>query len=412
MLNNKPRAFYGYTIVIASFFILMLTFGIFMTFGVFFKPLQAEFGWSSAQTSGPFSLSMIVSGVMSIVMGRLNDRFGPRIVITVSGLLIGLGYLLMSQISALWHLYLFLGIVIGTGIGGAWVPTMSTIARWFVKKRNQVTGIVIIGAGLAGLIGPLVLSRLIESKGWQLSYVILGIAVLVVVITASQFLRRDPAQVGQLPDGEFSAEQQPVVTETTAFTLEEAIRTAQFWITFFFFICFGICMFAIQVHIVPHAIELGNSPVSSANLLSVNLGVSILGNYLIGILGDRIGNRWVFLIGFLFMALSLFWLSFADEMWMLYAFSAIFGFAHGGMATSESPIVAWLFGLKSHGLIYGTVGLGFTIGASLGPIITGYIFDLYGSYSPAFLVCTGVGILGIILTAILRPTRRMENEPT
>jgi MFS family permease len=404
--KNEPRYFYGYIIVIASFFILMLTFGIFMTFGVFFKPLQAEFGWSSAMTSGPFSLSMIVSGAMSIAMGKFNDRFGPRLVITISGFLIGLGYLLMSQVSTLWQLYLFLGVIIGIGIGGTWVPVMSTVARWFVRKRNQITGIVIVGAGLAGLIGPLVLSRLIEAHGWQLSYAILGITVLIGVILAAQFLRRDPAQVGQMPDGEIAGENPEMQIETGAFSLNEAIRTAQFWITFVMFICFGICMFGVQVHIVPHATELGNSPISAANLLSVNLGTSILSNYLIGSLGDRIGNRRVFLIGFLLMAASLFWLVFAGEMWMLYIFSMIFGFAHGGMATSESPIVAWLFGLKSHGLIYGAVGFGFTIGASLGPVIIGYIFDLTGRYNLAFLACTAVGISGIILTIILRPTKK------
>jgi MFS family permease len=93
-------------------------------------------------------------------------------------------------------------------------------------------------------------------------------------------------------------------------------------------------------------------------------------------------------------------------MWMLYIFSIIFGFAHGGMATSESPIVAWLFGLKYHGLIYGAVGFGFTIGASIGPMITGWIFDLTGSYSLAFMVGAAVGILGIVFIAILRPTGR------
>jgi MFS family permease len=404
---KQPRFFYGYTVVIASFFILMLTFGLFMTFGVFFKPLQAEFGWSSAVTSGPFSLSMIFGGVMSILMGKLNDRFGPRLVTTVSGSLIGIGYLLMSQTSALWHLYLYLGIIMGTGMGGAWVPIMSTIARWFVKKRNLMTGIVIIGAGLAGFIGPLVLSRLIVAYGWQQAYVITGIAVLVVVLTAAQFLRRDPAQMGQRPDGETAAETLDILADNGSFTLGEAIGTAPFWITFLMFICFGTCLFGIQVHIVPHAIELGNDPISAANLLSVNLGISILGNYLGGSLGDRIGNRWVFIIGFTLMSASIFSLVFTGEMWVLYIFSAVFGFAHGGMATSESPIVAWLFGLKYHGLIYGVIGFGFTIGASIGPLLTGYIFDLTGSYYLAFTVITVIAAAALIITAIIRrPSRR------
>jgi OFA family oxalate/formate antiporter-like MFS transporter len=91
---------------------------------------------------------------------------------------------------------------------------------------------------------------------------------------------------------------------------------------------------------------------------------------------------------------------------MLYLFALIFGFAGGGMAASESPLVAGLFGLRSHGLIYGVVHLGFTAGAAVGPVVTGYIFDSTGSYQVAFLVCAAFGIVGIVLAAILRPTRR------
>jgi MFS family permease len=411
--NNpeKSRFFYGYVIAIASFFIIMLTFGLYMIFGIFFKPLQDQFGWSSAMTSGPFSLSMMVSGFASVVMGRLNDRFGPRVVVTISGLLIGLAYLLMSQVTEIWHLYLYLGIIMGIGIGGTWVPVMSTVARWFIKRRSQISGVVIIGGGTSGLIAPLIVSRLIVSCGWQTSYVVLGIVVLVVVTIAAQFLRRDPAQMGLVPDGGATAGIPEMRAENRDFSFKEAVATSQFWVLFLMFICFGICLFGIQVHIVPHAIDLGITPILAANLLSVNLGVSILGNYFVGTLGDRIGNRLVFLLGFIVFAVALLSLFFAGELWMLYVFSMVFGFTHGGLATSESPIVAWLFGLKSHGLIYGVVGMGFTIGASLGPLVMGFVFDLTGGYKIAFLICTFVAVLGLIFAIALRPTRLAGGKP-
>ena len=105
--KTGPRFFYGYIVVVASFLILIITLGLFMVFGVFFKPLQEEFGWSSAMTSGAFSISVIVQGSLAIVMGGLTDRFGPRLVVTFCGFFLGLGYLLMSQINAIWQLYLF-----------------------------------------------------------------------------------------------------------------------------------------------------------------------------------------------------------------------------------------------------------------------------------------------------------------
>ena len=171
-------------------------------------------------------------------------------------------------------------------------------------------------------------------------------------------------------------------------------------------------MISIMVHIVPHAIDLGVSTASAANILAIRGGVGILGTYILGALGDRMGNRQVFIIGFILTFLAFLWLGVAREVWMFYLFAVIFGFAVGGMGTSESPLVASLFGLGSHGLIYGVLGLGFTFGATVGPILTGYIFDATGSYQLAFWVCAAFAILGVILAAMLRPPKKLgATEP-
>ena len=136
----KPKFFYGYVVVLASFFILLITWGTIYTFGVFLKPLLAEFGWTRAETSGAYSLYMVLHGVLYIVTGRLNDRFGPRMLMTACGLLLGLGYFLMAYISAIWHLYLFYGVIIGIAMSAGFVPLVSTIVRWFVKRRALMTG--------------------------------------------------------------------------------------------------------------------------------------------------------------------------------------------------------------------------------------------------------------------------------
>ena len=124
--TRKPKFFYGYTVVGASFFIVGITYGAMYTFSVFFKPLLDDFGWTRAMTSGAFSLFMVFHGLLYIVTGRLSDRFGPRVVMTVCGFFLGLGYLLMSQISAIWHLYLFYGVIVSIGVSGAFVPLISS----------------------------------------------------------------------------------------------------------------------------------------------------------------------------------------------------------------------------------------------------------------------------------------------
>jgi len=406
--KTEPRIFYGYIVVIVAFFVMVASWGVYNAFGVFFKPLQAEFGWSSAATSGAFSLSMIIYGVMGIVVGGLNDRFGPRIVMTLCGFLVGLGFLLMSQVNALWQIYLFYGVIVGIGLSGVWVPQLSTVARWFVRRRSLMTGIVVAGVGIGQLIGSPVASRLIAAYDWRLSYIILGGVVLIVMVLAAQLMKRDPTKMGLLPYGENEVKQQGLASEAGAFSLKEAAGTTQFWVSLVMFFCFGFGVFGVTVHIVPHAIELGVSAVSAANVLAAMGGISILGTYVLGGLGDRIGNRQVFIIGFILIAAAFFWLVPARELWMFYLFAALFGFAMGGTGAVESPLVAGLFGLRSHGLIYGVVHIGFTAGAAVGPVVMGYIFDLTGSYQVAFLVCGVVGVVGLIMAVVLRPTKKLE----
>ena len=409
---HQPRKtaplFHGYIVVIAAFFIMVVAWALYNTFGVFFKPLVAEFGWTSAMTSGAFSLSMIIYGVLGIITGGLADRFGPRVVVTFCGFLIGVGYLLMSQVSTSWHLYLFYGVIIGVGMGGVWVPLLSSVARWFVRRRSMMTGIVIAGAGIGSFIGPQVVSRLIEAHDWRLTFVMLGIVVLVAVVLGAQFLRRDPAQMGLLPYGEDEVEQEGSGTDDNSFSFNEAVKTSQFWLTFMLFFAYGFGLFSVLVHLVPHAIELKISPLTAANILAISGLVSILGNYVLGgIVGDRIGSRNVFIISCILMLANLFWLVWAVDVWMLYLFSAAFGFAFGGLGTSESPLVARLFGVRSHGLIYGVVHLGFTVGAAAGPLVTGYIFDLTGAYQRAFLLCAALGVVALIMAVLIRPTKRL-----
>ena len=214
--GTKPGFFYGYIVGILAFLIMMASIGSHTSFGVFFKPLLTEFGWTRAMTSGAFSLSMIVGGLLGILVGGLTDRFGPRIVLTFCGLFLGLGYLLMSQASVLWQLYLFYGII-GIGMAGAWVPLVSTTARWFVKRRGMMTGFVVAGQGIGTLIAPPVANQLISVYGWRTSYIILGVTVFIVIVLAAQYMRRDPEQKGLVPYGQNGSEKCTLQSKTNHF---------------------------------------------------------------------------------------------------------------------------------------------------------------------------------------------------
>jgi len=406
--SKKPSFFYGYIVVLAAFFIMVIVSGLLYSFGVFLKPLSAEFGWTRAMTAGAHSMTVFVTGLLYMVTGRLNDRFGPRIVTTACGFFLGLGCLLMSQLSALWQLYLFWGVIVAMGLSGGFVPMTSTVARWFAKRRGLMTGIVGAGVGTGTMIVPPVTSWLISGYGWRTAFIVIGIIALLSLILAAQFLKRDPSRIGQLPYGENEVKPENLISEARGASFREAIHTKQFQMIWAIYFLLGTCVHTIMVHIVPHATDLGISAMIAANILAVVGGLSIVGRVGMGIISDRVGRKLSLVIGFILLVVALLWLPLARELWMLYLFAIIFGFSYGGLITLESPVVAELFGLRAHGVILGALVFGATTGGAIGPILAGHIFDIANSYYLAFMACAGLSITGLIVASLLKPIRRQD----
>ncbi|MFC2068578.1 MFS transporter [Chloroflexota bacterium] len=403
---EKPRFFYGWIIAIASFIIVLVIYGTYYSFGIFFEPVLTDFNWTRAATSGAFSLSFLVHGFQAIIAGRLNDRFGPRVVMTAYGFVLSLGYLLISRTETIWQLYLFYGVLIGTGMGSGMVPITSTINRWFIKRRGLITGIVLSGIGLGTILIPPTASWIITTYGWHTSYLIIGIITLVLINPAAQFLKRDPTQTRQVPYGEGELQEKDLKLEADSFNLEQAIRTKQMWILCTIFLFFGLCIQTILVHIVIHVTGLNISENMAASILGIIGGTSIIGRIILGSACDKIGSKLAIIIGFIFLSASLIWLLVAKEVWMIYLFAIVFGLAYGGLVPLVSLAPAELFGLQSHGVIMGIQAFTLTIGGAVGPILAGYIFDINGSYNLAFVILALSGISAIILTVFLRPINR------
>jgi MFS family permease len=405
--NTEPRFFYGYIIVAASLLIILLTYGLRTSFGVFFKPMINEFDWTRALTSGAVTLSMVMQGLWGILMGRFNDRFGSRSVITLCCFLSGVGLLLMYLINSAWQLYLFYGVIFGMGMGGVFVALFSTVARWFVKQRGIMTGIVAAGIGAGTLIMAPISDWLISVYDWRVSYLILGSVAMVIGIITAQFLRRDPAQMGLVPYGQnenTTKNRSPDASE--GLSLKETVSTRQFWMVSIVFFSLGYSIFAVTVHVVPHMIDLRISATTAAVILAVSGGVQAVGGILLGGIADKIGNRRVLIIGFVLLAVAMFWLLPVRSVWMFYLFAVVYGIGVNGGGIMEPIIVAELFGMKSHGLILGVVSFVFTVGGAVGPFVTGYLFDLTGSYQTAFLICALLNVVAIVLAALLRPIRK------
>ena len=377
----SPARSRSHTITAACFSIQAVGIGVYIAYGVFFNPLMETFGWSRASISGASSVAFIFMGLLGILIGRLNDRFGPRILMSIAAVFFGLGFSLVSGVSALWQLYICFGLVFGIGLGAIDVIALTTIARWFSENRGKMTGIVKVGTGAGQFAFPILASFLIAGLGWQNAFLIIGIFAFVFLFAFAQVLERDPESAGLKPtvnkkDTRFS--------QTYGLPFSLALKTRALWLLCLTNLLLVFCLMSVLVHIVPHARDIGIPPHRAAGVLSAIGAVSMLGRFATGMAIDRIGSKRIMTVCFILLLTSLLWLIRADTVWKLYAFAGIYGVAHGGFFTAISPIMVELFGIRAHGSLFGMVVFFGTIGGALGPFFTGGLFDMSQSYTPAF----------------------------
>jgi len=399
-------------VVMAAFILATFTLVVY-TFGVFLRPLTMEFDWDRGALSGAFSLHMLVTGGLSILTGKFSDKYGPRLLVTIGGLLAGTGFILLSQITLLWQVYLIWGLLMGIGGACCFIPVMSTIPRWFAKKRGTAVGLAGIGFSLGGLISPTLAQWLISNYGWQQAFIVLGLIMIVLMVPLAQYMKHSPQRMGISRYGEdLATEDNPspaLAARGLSFT--EAVKTSRFWLYGLIHFCFLFIIQVIFTHIVSHAVDIGILAIVAASMVSTIAGSSLIGRSFIGIVCDKVGARPALTFCLVMTTSALIWLLFAREIWMLYVFAIIFGVAFGGIAPLQILVLAEFFGLDSLGIIFGTIMLIGTIGGSFGPPVAGAIFDTSGSYSLAFTICVIINVVAVILSLILFKTKAWQERP-
>jgi len=403
----KDKLFYGWIIVLVFLIVGTTLWGIRFSFGVFFKSIAGEFNLSRATTSAIPSAYMVLSGVFVILGGWALDRYGPRIVVLLMGLATGFSLLLTSQADSVWQLFMAYSLLLSIGSSAIYVVIMSTVSRWFDKKRGMALGIACSGAGLGTVVMAPLATYLIVSFDWRMAYIILGIIAWLIVIPLSRPLKKGPYEIGTLPDGVTTPSGNINNNEEdnlhlVGFSLPRALRTRSFWLLMFSGLLFASNLLLILTHLVPHATDIGISVVEAATVLSLIGGTAAAGSILIGTISDRIGKKVSAIICTLLQAGALLWLVWAQDLWMFYLFAVVYGFAYGGFGPSIAAIVSKIFGLDKIGAILGVLDVGFGIGAAVGPYIGGLIFDVSHSYFMAFLIGTATMLLATLLIALVQ----------
>lgn len=403
--------FYGWVVVVCTFTVLCVAYGIQFTFGVFMPSISAETGWDRGSLSLPYSLYVFVYSALGIITGRLTDRWGPRVILTVGGCLLGSGIILVSQVQTLWQLYLFLGLLAASGMSAAYVPCNATVVRWFTLKRGLALSITSSGASFGMFIFPPLTTALITAYGWRSSYLILGLLALFVISLCAAFVVRDPEKMGLYPDGQLPPE--PAAHDTVGlpsptddWTLASAKRTAAFWLLNVIFTLTWLVVFMPMVHIVPFAVDLGIPQFQAAMTISVIGFAGFAGRLAIGAISDYLGRVPTLGLCLLLQALAFLGFTASTGLSLLYPAAAVFGFSYGGGTALFPALIGDFFGRVAVGAIVGFIFALAGSPAAFGPLIAGYIYTVTSSYTAAFLLSAALNAIALLLLFLLKKPQR------
>jgi MFS family permease len=414
-----PRAtgpfFYGWIIVAVAFVTMAIGVNARTAFSLLFPPILAEFGWERGVTAGAFSFGFLVSAFLSPLVGRLMDRRGPRFVIETGVIVMGSGLLLAPLVSRPWHLYATLGVLVGGGGNCLGYTGQSLyLPSWFVRRRGLAMSLAFSGVGLGSIVLLPWLSSMIARDGWRTGCWTLGLLVLGLLVPLNLALRRKPEDLGLQPDGDV-APRGPVAARRTNvvdaawaavdWTLARAIRTSRFWwiAVGYFFALFA--WYAVQVHQTKYLVEVGFSPSHAGWALGLVSLVAVPGQIALGHLSDRVGREWVWTVGclgFVLCLLALLALRHAPTALLLHVMVVSQGFLGYGLTSVLGAIPAEIFEGRHYGAVFGTLMLGAISGGAAGPWVAGALYDLTGSYTPAFSIAiggSGLSALAIWLAA-------------
>jgi MFS family permease len=391
------------------------------SFGVYVVALTATFGWSKTILSTGYALAQLEGGLLAPLQGWLLDRFGPRRVIVLGILVFAAGLILLSTITSVAGFY---GAMLVIGVGVVFTGYLSVtvaIVPWFVRARAKALAITAVGLSLGGLAVPLVAAS-VGSIGWRATLLVAAALMLVAGLPAALLMRRDPERYGQAPDGvRRSAPARPPATGTIAqppaagavgapvadatppgapvadsappgegavdFTLRGALRTRAFWMLSIGHGSALLVVAAVVVHLIPHLAEdRGYSLAFAAAVMAALTLMTIVGQFLGGIFGDRFDKRWVALIAMLAHTTGLLVLAWGPGLASVAAFVVLHGVAWGVRGPLMGAMRAEYFGGRHFGSIMGASVLIVMVGQLLGPIIAGTLADALGDYRVGFTV--------------------------
>lgn len=404
------KLFYGWRVAGACFLNLFAIVGImYYSFPVFYSPLIQEFGWSRAQVTAGFAVSIVVIGpLFGISAGILIDRFGPKRILLFGLFAAGAafaGYGFMSSLAVFYLLYFMQ--TAGYVTAGP-IPNQVLISRWFDRWRGRAMALAYVGAGIGGAIAPVLAQFLISNIGWRGAMHAISAGILLVLVPVSWLvIKNHPQDVGGLPDGKIGRPDPAAApgAKDSLRSLRTVFRTREFWLIMLgSFLSIGAVGGLIQ-HFVLFLRDRGLGAEKSAGVASFLLVASILGRVVMGWLADRIPKKYVMLIAFSAVAGAVPLLYAGDVTRMAYVFAFVFGFGMGADYMMIPLMTADCFGVRSLGKLMGIIITTDSLGQAFTPVIVGRLFDVHRNYNLGFALVAAMAVAGAITVLFIRPER-------
>ena len=361
--------------------------------------IQAEFGVDRAGASLPYTATFIGFAAGGFVMGRVADRFGILVPVSIAGVALGIGFFLASIAQSYWQFVIVQAVFIGfLGSAATFGPLVADVSQWFLRQRGIAVAIVASGNYIAGTIWPPFMQAAIESYGWRTTYLAIGILCVVIMLPLAQLLRRRPHfHDTASPASRQSGEKGLLPSHPLLFP---ALVLAG--------LSCCVAMSMPQVHIVAYCADLGYGPARGAEMLSLMLASGIVSRLVSGAICDRIGGLRTLLLGSVLQGVALLLFLPFDGLVSLYIIAALFGLFQGGIVPSYAIIIREYFSPKEAGARTGAVIFATLLGMALGGWMSGVIFDMTGSYRAAFMNGIAWNLLNLsIAFGLLWRVRRM-----
>lgn len=394
MKNTSERPW----LIVLGTVIAQLGLGTIYTWSLFNQPLVNKFGWQLSKVALTFSITSFALAFSTLFAGKLQDKLGIRKLISIAGIIMGIGLMLTSKVTSISMLYVLAGLIVGAADGIAYITTLSNCIKWFPERKGLISGISVGAYGSGSLVFKYINASLISSKGVSGAFLYWGIMTMILILTGAQLLKDASSEAVNVKNS----------SKENNFTVKEMLKTRQAYLLFIVF--FTACMSGLYLIGIVKDIGVqlaGLKPDVAANAVAMVAIFNTSGRIVLGALSDKVGRLKVVLFTLTATAVAVFVLSFVHLNYAIF-FVCVAGiaFCFGGNITVFPAIVGDFFGLKNHNKNYGIIYQGFGLGALSGS----FIAALAGGFKPTFMVIGVLCIISIVIVATIKaPMESTEN---